>query len=105
MNEQKTALKKLLLVRLKNFKDSKQEQVRFITYKWFNKVFVDVLKKEKDKDFVVCTCFDKTNNTIVYSFKFNLNNFIEAEKFVDDIIIFIKPEHYKIIINNLLKCL
>ena len=103
MNEQKNALKKLLLFRLKNFKDSNQKKVKFITFKWFNKVFVDVLKKERD--FVTCTCFDKTNNTIAYSFKFNLNNFAEAEKFIDDIITFIKPEHYKIIINNLLKCL
>lgn len=103
MSEQKNALKKLLLFRLKNFKDSSQKQVKFIYFKWFNKVFIDVLTKEKD--IVICTCFDKTNNLLAYSFDFNINNFAECEKFIDDIITFIKPEHYKIIINNLLKCL
>jgi hypothetical protein len=66
--------------------------------------FFDVLEKSEN-NIVICTCFDKTSGNIAYSFKFNINNFVECEKFINDIITFIKPEHYKIIINNLLKCL
>lgn len=87
----KKQLKKLLMIRMKQFKDSTVTECELIKYHWFNRKFSSRLTKLNNGK-CINTTYDLTNNCKAFEFEFNLNDFNSAQKVVNDIIIFIKDE-------------